>query len=123
MIESIKELIKGFHLIHGVIFLTVGVFNLWFWSRRRFWVPKYVHVMASISFIIAILLGWMAFSLDHVSNPGRAIKIWILITVLFPTIVYFAFAFYGGVEAAYRSKILHSKGDVEGNNENHNEVS
>jgi hypothetical protein len=122
MIESIKEVIKGFHLIHGVIFLIVGVFNLWFWSRRRFWVPKYVHVMAGISFVIAILLGWMAFSLDRVSDPGRAIRVWILITVLFPTIVYFAFAFYGGVEAAYRSRILRSKG-IESNNENKNKMS
>ena len=122
MIEWIKEVIKGFQLIHGLLFLIVGVFNLWFWSRRRFWVPKYVHVIAAISFVIAFLLGWMAYSLDHISNPQRAIRIWILITILFPTIVYFVFVFYGGVEAAYRNRFPHNK-DVQGSNENNNEMS
>jgi hypothetical protein len=61
-------------------------------------VPKYVHVIAAISFIVAFLLGWMAFSLDHLSNSQRAIRIWTLMSILFPTIVYFVFVLLGGVE-------------------------
>jgi len=104
MIEWIKDLFKGFHLIHGVLILIAGVFNLWFWSRRRFWVPKYVHVIAGISFFIAFFLGGMAYSLGDISIQQKAIKIWILITILFPTIVYFVFVFLGGVEATYRRR-------------------
>jgi hypothetical protein len=122
MIESIIELIKGFHLIHGVVILIVGVFNLWFWSRRRFWVAKYVHVIAAISFIVAFLLGWMAFSLDHLSNSQRAIRIWILMSILFPTIVYFVFVLLGGVEVAYRNRFLRRK-DLGNSKKNNDEMS
>ncbi len=122
MIKCFIELIKGFHLIHGVILLIVGVFNLWFWSRRGFWVPKYVHVIAGISFVIAFLLGWMGFSIGNIPNPQRAIRIWIFITILFPTIVYFVFVFLGGVEATYRRRFPHAI-DEEANDDNRNELS
>ncbi len=122
MIEWFIQLIKGFHLIHGVVILIVGVFNLWFWSRRRFWVPKYVHIIAGISFVIALFLGWMGFSIGNIPNPQRAIRISILITILFPTIVYFVFVFLGGVEATYGRR-PHSGIDEEGNKHNGNEKS
>jgi uncharacterized membrane protein len=122
MIEWIKDLLKQFHLIHGVLIIIAGVFNLWFWSRRRFWVPKYVHIVAAISLVIAILLGWMAFPLDQTSNPQRAIGIWIFITILFPTVVHFVFVFLGGVETTYRRRFPRAI-DEEGNDENSNEMS
>jgi uncharacterized membrane protein len=122
MIELIKDLFRGFHLIHGVLILIVGVFNLWFWSRRRFWVPKYVHVIAGTSFAIAFFLGWMAYSLADINIRQKAIKVWFLITILFPTIVYFVFVFLGGVEARYRRRIPHANHE-EGSHNNSNEVS
>jgi len=85
-------------------------------------VPKYVHIIAAISFVIAFLLGWMAYSLDHISNPEKAIRTWILITILFPTSVYFIFVFLGGVEATYRRKFPHNK-DAQGDHGNNNEMS
>jgi hypothetical protein len=122
MIEWVKDLIKQFHLIHVILIIIAGVFNLWFWSRRRFWVPKYVHIIAGISFVIAFLLGWMGFSIGNIPNPQRAIRIWIFITILFPTIVYFIFVFLGGVEAAYKRRFPRTI-DEEGNNDNKNEMS
>jgi phosphotransferase system glucose/maltose/N-acetylglucosamine-specific IIC component len=122
MIELIKDLFKGFHLIHGVLILIAGVFNLWFWSRRRFWVPKYVHVITGISFAIAFFLGWMGYSLSEISIQQKAKIMWILITILFPTIVYFVFVFLGGVEATYRRRFPRANQE-EGNNDNSNQIS
>lgn len=105
MMEYLKTLIQGFTIIHGLVILIAGVFHLWLWARRRFWVPRYVHIIAAIALVIAIFLGWMGFSIGNVNNPEKAIRVCILMIILFPSIVYFFFVFYGGVEAAYKSRM------------------
>ncbi len=111
MMEYLKTLIQGFTIIHGLVILIAGVFHLWLWARRRFWVPRYVHIIAAIALVIAIFLGWMGFSIGNVNNPEKAIRAWILMIILFPSIVYFFFVFYGGVEAAHKTKMPKSENE------------
>ncbi len=94
------ELFKGFHLIHGLILVIMGIFNLWFWMRRGFWVPKYVHFIAAGGLIIGLYFAWLGYSESGNRDP------WFLawVVLLFPTLVYVCFVFLGGVEAAVDSR-------------------
>jgi uncharacterized membrane protein len=106
---SFTDLLDGFHLIHGLILVVVGVFNFWFWAKKGFWVPKYVHILAAIALIISVVLGWLAFSQGYIKDPPAAIRVWIMTMILMPSIVYFFFVFYGGVKAACRNGTVDNK--------------
>ena len=90
------ELFKGIHLIHGIILIVIGIFNVWFWMRRGFWVPKYVHFISAGGLFIGLYFAWLGYTQSGNRDP------WFLawVILLFPTLVYLCFVFLGGVEAA-----------------------
>jgi 4-amino-4-deoxy-L-arabinose transferase-like glycosyltransferase len=96
------DLLKGLNVLHGVILVVVAIGLFWFWARTRFWLPRYVHVLA----IIALALGiWMLANVSDdapISKQGPYAKI--LLVLVLPAMVYFFFVFYGGQHAAYRNR-------------------
>ncbi len=106
---DLKSVFEGIKLVHGLIILALGIINLWLWWRCRFWVPRYVHVLAAFA---AGLGAWMTW-LEH-SSGGPRVGRYLIVMVLLPTIVYLFFVFYGGVEAALEGRNTHPPEDEGG---------
>jgi hypothetical protein len=87
---------KGFTLVHAVIFAVLAIFHIWIWVRRGFWVPRYVHVLAAIAFLLGLATAW---SLQQ-QGLGKSAATGFLMVLMFPAIVYVVFVLYGGVMAA-----------------------
>jgi hypothetical protein len=95
-----KQVFSAINLIHAV-FLAVAAFGLFrFWKRTHFWLPKYIHVMAAIAFLVM-------FSAMSKAPPDAPVNHWgvvsrFLFSLLLPAIVYFFFILYGGQHVAFR---------------------
>src|SRR5690348_12966555 len=100
--RSCCSIFKGFQLIHFVFFAVAAVGFFIFWSRTRFWLPKYAHMLAAIALLVGI---WCASTIPGdapVSKQGPIAKL--LLALALPAMVYFFFVFYGGQKAAFRRK-------------------
>ncbi len=92
----IEAFLRAIGVVHIVVMVGLGLLNTWIWLRypRRF--PRYVHVLA----VFALALGGLPFLVDTtLLTPANLPSILVLLTVL-PTLVYVAFVFYGGCDAA-----------------------
>jgi hypothetical protein len=93
------EFWKFLRILLAVLFVVNALFSTWFWVTHRFWVPRYVHGLA-----VGATLGgfWMRWIL-----PADApIRSWgwsgdVVSVLLFPTLVYATFVFYGGPAQAW----------------------
>ena len=74
------------------IIIFFGAISLVLWWRSRFWAPRYIHLIAASSTLIAFLLVWMAWVVD---DPLKGRVVWLMI--VFPALVYLTFGFYGGI--------------------------
>src|SRR5438552_19113762 len=46
---------SGFRFLEGILLILGAVGFLTFWIRTRFWLPKYIHVLAAIGLIVGVL--------------------------------------------------------------------
>ena len=77
--------------IHGLFTLLAGIASFLAWKRAGFKAPRYLHIIAIILGVIAVLIVFMVYD----SKPENAARtVWVII--LFPAITYFVFAFFGG---------------------------
>lgn len=98
----LEQFFKGFQLIHFVFLAIAAVGFFIFWTRTRFWLPMYAHVLAAIGLLVGI---WCASSVPNdapISKEGWIAKL--LLALALPAMVYFFFVFYGGQKAAFRHK-------------------
>jgi hypothetical protein len=72
-------------IIIGVL-AVYAIFNLWYWARRRFWAPWWLHSVAGTGLLFGIYMAWP----DIPSEWSRAL---FLIFVM-PVTVYVSFAIY-----------------------------
>ena len=96
------QLFKGLHFLHVVFFLIGAVGFFTFWARTRFWLPKYVHVLAAIGLAVGL---WCISTLAPdapINKSGLAGRF--LLALAIPAIVYFFFIFHGGQSAAFRRR-------------------
>ena len=101
-----RQIFHGFGVLHFVLlaFAAIGFFK--FWGRTRFWLPKYVHVLAAIGLAVSL---WVASSApeDAPMNQDGPLTRLLMILAL-PAMVYFFFIFHGGQHAAFvRSRATH----------------
>jgi len=89
--ETFSKWIEDMTLIHGIK-IILGIFNFWFWIRNRFWVPRYVHLIAIFAFCLGCIMLWLFEPGSKADNKGT--KIFLLF--LMPFIVYVLFVFFGG---------------------------
>lgn len=90
------QILQDFHIIHGAVFVALAAFHVWVWSRRGFWLPRYVHVLAAIAFLLGLGSIWWL----QQQSLGKPTLNGLLAALMFPTIVYAAFVLYGGAMAA-----------------------
>jgi hypothetical protein len=62
-----KDVFSGFRFLEGILLILGAVGFLTFWIRSRFWLPKYIHVLAAIGLIVGVLSVW-ASPQTHRSN-------------------------------------------------------
>ena len=97
-----QQFFKGFQLVHFVFFAIAAVGFFIFWSRTRFWLPKYAHVLAAMALLVGI---WCASTISDdapITKQGPIAKL--LPALALPAMVYFFFVFYSGQKAAFRRK-------------------
>jgi peptidoglycan/LPS O-acetylase OafA/YrhL len=98
----LQQLLRGLYLLHALLFCLAAVGFFAFWARTRFWLPKYVHVLAAAALIIGV---WCADSSPADTPLGKAGPIAkLLAAFVLPVIVYFFFVFYGGQRTAFRRR-------------------
>lgn len=93
------HLLQGLRILHVVLAVLAAFGFFVFCARTRFWLPKYVHVLA----IIALGVGvWIAANIADnapISRNGPFAKF--LLALAPPVLVYFFFVFHGGQRAAF----------------------
>jgi hypothetical protein len=50
-----KDIFNGFRFLEGILLALGAIGCLTFWARTRFWLPKYIHVLAAIGLIVGVL--------------------------------------------------------------------
>ncbi len=99
MIESILKIVEG---LHGLIIIISALGFFLFWFRTRLWLPRYVHIMAILSFLLGLGMLHMVPSDAPIYKDAGWFALPFII-LLFPAMVYFFFIFYGGQSAAYEN--------------------
>jgi hypothetical protein len=96
-----KHLFAGFNLIHGILLVLAAVASFKFWARIRFWIPKYIHVLAAIGFAVSV---WALSAMPAdapAARDGPVVRL--IIALALPAIIYVFFIVYGGPRAAFYS--------------------
>src|SRR5260370_30840682 len=94
-----KVAFKGIYLVHALVLVLAAIGLFRFWARTRFWLPKYVHVLAGLGFVILLGVLAMAPADAPVNHWGPLSRFFFALVI--PAIVYFFFVFYGGQPAAF----------------------
>lgn len=77
------------------LFAIISLTNFLLWRRYRYWVPRYVHALAALAFLVICWLNWLWLRVGGELTLRR-----VLMILTFPAIVYFFFIGAGGVKAA-----------------------
>jgi len=96
------QLLRGFQFLHFVLLALSAVGFFIFWTRTRFWLPKYARILAAVGLVVGV---WCASSTPDdapINKAGPTGKF--LLALAVPAIVYFFFVFYGGQRAAFKSR-------------------
>ncbi len=86
------KLFAGLNQLIVWVTIVAGIANVIFWAKSGFRVPRYVHLMALSASLLGAGLAWLAWTNGDPLADRQA-----LLIVVFPLLVYVAFAFYGGV--------------------------
>jgi peptidoglycan/LPS O-acetylase OafA/YrhL len=82
-----------------VVLGAIGFFR--YWGRTRFWLPRYVHVLAAIGLAVGLAcVAFMPPSAPIGKGQWAGLKKTLLVVSL-PAVVYIFFVAYGGQRAAY----------------------
>jgi 4-amino-4-deoxy-L-arabinose transferase-like glycosyltransferase len=101
------QLLKGIQFMHAVLLILASVGFFIFAWRTRFRMPRYVHIMAFVAFLVGVGL-WCFSSVPGASaNRQGTSGSTLLVVLIFPAIVYFFFVFYGGQKLAFKKRFEH----------------
>lgn len=78
----------------GLLFF-VSLANFILWRKYKYWVPRYVHILALVALLTICWLNWLWIQAGGFLTVRR-----VIIILFFPAIVYFFFVGYGGIRAA-----------------------
>jgi hypothetical protein len=91
MMEFLKEWQPFFRALYLAMFVATGVFAVRAWAKRGFRIPRYVHVLAFLAFVVAVGLVWLGRDVGDMSDRTA-----LLFLVGFPLFVYVYFVLHGG---------------------------
>src|SRR5215208_4609982 len=104
----IRDPLDYVYFYHGLelAIAAAGFFAVWY--RTRFWLPRYVHVLAAVATLIGVVLNFL---IPADAPITKQLGIWanVFIVGVCPALVYFFFVFYGGQAAAYRRHMSAAK--------------
>jgi len=89
----------SFRLLEGIFLAFAAVGFLRFWIRTRFWLPKYVHVLAGVGLIVGAWSVWASPVDAPIRKDGPIARV--LLALALPAIIYFYFVLHGGQHAAF----------------------
>lgn len=104
----------GFTIAHAILFGVLAAFHVWVWARRGFYLPRYVHVLATMSAAVGGGMIWfLQQPIYQQTPPSPPSPARYLVVLLFPASVYGVFVLYGGAAAAPEPKIRRSREEPE----------
>jgi peptidoglycan/LPS O-acetylase OafA/YrhL len=86
--EFILILINSVHFLFA---LAGAIISFYLWSKMGFKAPRYLHLLASVSGCIGMLLAYLGYASGAEHGEGA---VWFVIG--FPVATYLIFGFYGG---------------------------
>jgi peptidoglycan/LPS O-acetylase OafA/YrhL len=98
-----KGAFQGLYLVHGLILAGAAIGFFRFWRRTRFWLPKYVHVLAAGGLAMGIWTVSLLPANAPINKYGLVGRLVLVLAV--PAMVYFVFVFHGGQRAAFRRTV------------------
>ena len=106
----LKHWFESYQFVHGLLAILAAIAFFRLWKLTRFWLPKYVHVLAAIGFVVGVAIVWLISQAPRLPDPhGPSTRTQhitlLLLPLMFPAMVYFFFVFYGGQHAALSSRL------------------
>jgi hypothetical protein len=98
-----KDAFNGFRLLEGILLILGAVGCLKFWARTRFWLPKYIHVLAAIGLVVGVLSVWASPADAPIKQHGLIARV--LLAVALPAMIYVYFIFHGGQHVAFNRSL------------------
>jgi hypothetical protein len=101
-----KDVFTGLRFLEAVLLLLGAVGVLTFWARTRFWLPKYIHVLAAMGLIVGLLSVWAAPADAPIKQHGLIACV--LLALVLPTAIYAYFILHGGQRVAFNRSLSKS---------------
>jgi hypothetical protein len=97
---------EGFKFLHAVLLTLSAIGFFIFWARTKFWLPKYVHILAGIGLVVALWCESIMPDNAPLNKEGPIAKF--LFALILPAMVYLFFLFCGGQKAAFARRFQES---------------
>src|SRR5947209_19128270 len=94
-----KDVFSGFRFLEGILLILGAVGFLTFWIRTRFWLPKYIHVLASIGLIVGVLSLRASPADAPIKRHGLIAGV--LLALVLSSIIYSYFILHGGLRVTF----------------------
>jgi len=101
-----KDVFNGLRFLEGVLFILGAVGCLTFWARTRFWLPKYIHVLAAIGLIVGALSVWASPADAPIKQHGLIACV--LLALALPAMIYAYFILHGVQHVAFNRSLSKS---------------
>jgi hypothetical protein len=101
-----KDVFSGFRFLEGILLISGAVGSLTFWVRTRFWLPKYIHMLAAIGLIVGVLSVWASPADAPIKQHGLIACI--LLALALPATIYAYFIVHGGQHVAFNRSLSKS---------------
>jgi hypothetical protein len=101
-----KEVFNGFRFLEGILLMVGAIGCVGFWARNRFWLPKYIHVLAAIGLVVGVLSVWASPADAPIKQDG--VTACVLVALALPAVIYAYFILHGGPQAAFKSSLSKS---------------
>jgi hypothetical protein len=101
-----KSVFSGFRFLEGILLVLGAVGCLKFWARTRFWLPKYVHVLAAIGLTVGALSVLASPADAPIKQHGLTARVSLALAL--PAMIYAYFILHGGQHVAFNRSLSKS---------------
>jgi hypothetical protein len=91
--------VNGFRFLEVILLILGAMCFLPFWARTRFWLPKYIHVLAAIGLVVGALSVWASPADAPIKRHGLIACV--LLAFVLPAMIYAYFILHGGQRVAF----------------------
>jgi len=98
--------VNGFRFLEIILLILGAVGFLPFWARTRFWLPKYIHVLAAIGLVVGALSVWASPADAPIKRHGLIACV--LLALVLPAMIYAYFILHAGQRVAFSRSLSKS---------------